>query len=138
MRPPVTIGDYLRKTRLERKLSQPKVAKIIGVTASIVTYWELNQRIPTVKKMPKIVSFIGYFPFEWKNESLKTQINYAKMMAGHSVEDMAQEIGCHPCTITNITREKTKPHPNTLENILKYINKYLVIETQQSFKDKSH
>ena len=82
--------------------------------------------------MPKIISFIGYFPFEWEHESLKTKIYYAKMIAGHSVEDMAKEIDCHSCTITSITRGKSTPHSKTLENILGYIDKYLVNGTRSN------
>jgi len=67
---PKTLGDYLKKARLERKLSQPKVAKIFGVVTDSVTYWETNHHQPTIKEASRIIKFLGYFPFETENVNL--------------------------------------------------------------------
>ncbi|KAA3630601.1 MAG: XRE family transcriptional regulator [Bacteroidetes bacterium] len=58
-----TLGDHLRKVRLDRNLSQPDVAKLLGVTTDTVTNWELNRNQPRAKFVNKIISFLDYIPF---------------------------------------------------------------------------
>ena len=60
-----TLGDHLRKVRLDRGFSQPEVAKILGVVTDTVTCWELNRNTPTAKFAKKILEFIGYIPIDW-------------------------------------------------------------------------
>jgi len=48
------LGDYLRKARLERKLSQPKVAKIFKVSDETILSWEKNNTEPIPKDVSKI------------------------------------------------------------------------------------
>ena len=57
-----TYGDHLRKKRLDLNLSQPNDAKIINVTTDSITNWELNRNTPSLKLIPKIISFLGYTP----------------------------------------------------------------------------
>lgn len=55
-----TLGDHIRKTRLNRDLSQPRVAKIIGVSADTICTWELNRHKPQTRYYDLIYNFIGY------------------------------------------------------------------------------
>ncbi|MEO1260819.1 MAG: hypothetical protein AAFZ15_18615 [Bacteroidota bacterium] len=57
-----TLGDHIRKVRLDRKLTQWNVANIVGVTADCITNWELNRFSPRIQYHPKIVEFLGYDP----------------------------------------------------------------------------
>ncbi|MEI6575087.1 MAG: helix-turn-helix transcriptional regulator [Bacteroidota bacterium] len=57
---PKTIGEHLRKKRLEEKLLQKDVAKMLGVTEDTVTNWENNRSIPMKKLRLEIINFIGY------------------------------------------------------------------------------
>ncbi len=75
-----TLGDHLRKVRLDRGLSQPDVAKILKVTTDMVTCWELNRNQPTAKFAKAIIDFIGYFPFQ--STSLGEQLYYARLITG--------------------------------------------------------
>jgi len=42
---PISIGDNIRKKRMELKLLQKDVARILGVTEDSITNWEKNRRI---------------------------------------------------------------------------------------------
>ncbi len=57
-----TLGDHLRKVRLDRGLSQPEVARQLVVTTDTVTNWELNRYKPQVRFLERIVRFLGYRP----------------------------------------------------------------------------
>jgi len=44
-------------------LTQAQVAKIIGVTEDLVTYWENSRYCPTKRIQPRIINFLDYDPF---------------------------------------------------------------------------
>jgi len=54
-----TIGDHLRKRRLDLGLLQREVAERLGVNEATVTNWELNRTSPALWFLPAIVRFLG-------------------------------------------------------------------------------
>ncbi len=56
----VTLGDHMRKRRLDLKLTQKEVANVIGVDEMTIVNWELNHTEPLKKHISKIVHFLGY------------------------------------------------------------------------------
>jgi len=54
----ITIGDQIRKTRLDRGLLQKDVAKLIGVTEDCITNWEKNRNKPQKKYYEQVYSFL--------------------------------------------------------------------------------
>lgn len=61
---PKTIGDYIRNKRLERKLFQKDVAKILKVTDDTIINWENNRSTPQVNLMPQILKFLEFCPIK--------------------------------------------------------------------------
>ena len=57
-----TIGDHLRKRRLDLGLLQREVAEQLGVDKSTVTNWELNRTTPTLRFSPRIIGLLGFDP----------------------------------------------------------------------------
>ena len=57
----ITLGDHLRRRRLELGLYQKDVAVRIGVTASTIWNWEHGWTIGK-RFVPLIVDFLGYRP----------------------------------------------------------------------------
>jgi transcriptional regulator with XRE-family HTH domain len=51
---PNSLGQYIRKIRLDRGLQIGEVAAQIGVTASMVSLWEMNRSQPTVGFAQKV------------------------------------------------------------------------------------
>lgn len=62
---PVTIGEHLRKKRLDLGLTQDATGLRLGVTGSTVWNWEHGQN-PDSKHHSKITQFLGYTPFKEK------------------------------------------------------------------------
>ena len=59
---PQTIGEHIRKRRLDLRLKQKDVAEIIGVTESTIWNWEHGVE-PELRHIPKIIEFLSYVPF---------------------------------------------------------------------------
>lgn len=59
---PRTIGEHVRKIRIDKGLTQSAVAKAIGVCEQTVNNWEQG-REPALIHLPAIIRFLGYVPF---------------------------------------------------------------------------
>jgi len=57
-----TVGDHLRKYRVENGLTQAEVAEDIGVTATALGQWEANKRTPSERFLTRITSFLSSEP----------------------------------------------------------------------------
>ena len=60
-----TIGDHIRKRRLDLHLYQKDVAKIIGVSECTIWNWEKGRSNPTSRHIQKIIDFLEYIPKEF-------------------------------------------------------------------------
>ncbi|MBI2401928.1 MAG: helix-turn-helix transcriptional regulator [Gemmatimonadetes bacterium] len=57
-----TVGDDIRKRRLDSGLLQREVAGILGVTVDTVRNWEVGRNRPSQRQWPRIIEFLGYVP----------------------------------------------------------------------------
>ena len=112
-----TIGDHIRKHRLDLGLKQKEVSRIIGVTRAMISAWEKNPVEPAVKHIPKIIEFLGYVPYE-RGETLGQRITIYRKTLGLSHYQFAKKLGVAPCTIMNWEHDKVR-------NIEKKIRPYL-------------
>ena len=60
---PETLGEHVRKRRLELDLTQRQVAGRLGVSTWTVMNWEKDHAVPPIESMPSIIWFLGYDPF---------------------------------------------------------------------------
>jgi transcriptional regulator with XRE-family HTH domain len=59
-----TLGDHLRRRRLDLGLLQREAAARIGCSVSAVNNWERNRTQPKMTLVPAILAFLGYVPLE--------------------------------------------------------------------------
>jgi DNA-binding XRE family transcriptional regulator len=59
---PKTLGEHIRKKRMDLGLLQRELAEIIGVNACTIHNWEMSYSLPQERLIPKIIEFIGYDP----------------------------------------------------------------------------
>jgi transcriptional regulator with XRE-family HTH domain len=61
---PKTLGEHLRKKRIDRQLSMTQLALLLGlgITDSAVEKWERNQNRPTEEHRNRIIEFLGFDP----------------------------------------------------------------------------
>ena len=57
-----TIGDHLRKRRLDLGWLQPELTEQLGVDEGTVTNWELNRTAPGLRFLPRIIALLGFDP----------------------------------------------------------------------------
>jgi DNA-binding XRE family transcriptional regulator len=59
---PKTLGEHIRKRRLEKHLLQTQLAKILSVDRVSIQNWERGIYEPNTMITGKIVEFLGYDP----------------------------------------------------------------------------
>ncbi len=115
-----TLGDHLRKVRLDRGMSQPQVAKLIKVTTDTVTGWELNRFEPQARLAKRIIKFLGYLPSNGKPESIGWTLRQARMVLGHTQKQAAKRMNCDESNIRQIESGKRYPRVETSRKIERY------------------
>jgi DNA-binding transcriptional regulator YiaG len=94
----VTIGDHLRKRRLDLGLFQLQVAQQLGVDVATVHNWEVKAAEPGLRHLPKIIQFLGYNPLP-SARTLAEQLVWHRKTLGLSREELAQCLGVDPGTL---------------------------------------
>jgi DNA-binding transcriptional regulator YiaG len=59
---PKTIGEHIRKRRMDLKMTQKELSKQFGVSEDTITYWEVGRSKPQKKFYSRIISFLKYTP----------------------------------------------------------------------------
>jgi transcriptional regulator with XRE-family HTH domain len=94
----VTIGDHLRKRRIDRGLSRPLAAKEIGVHFTTLQGWEENRRNPAPRHVPSVVRFLGYIPFA-SDGSPGDRLRTERRLFGLTQPEYAAMLGVHTATL---------------------------------------
>ena len=55
---PQTIGEKLRKARMDRRMTLKETAALFGVSDTSVINWEIRGKMPEVSRMEKVKEFI--------------------------------------------------------------------------------
>jgi transcriptional regulator with XRE-family HTH domain len=58
------IGVKIRRKRQETGLSQPELARKLGVRVETIQNWESGRTIPPVGYLPGLTGFLGFSPLE--------------------------------------------------------------------------
>lgn len=60
---PKTIGEFLRKRRLELGIFQSEAALKLGVSTVTLSRWECGKVYPTWPQQPSVTAYLGHNPF---------------------------------------------------------------------------
>jgi len=119
---PKSLGEQIRKKRMDQKMPQKELGKIIGVSECTIFNWENNRSQPTIKYLPKIYKFLDYQPLENINQQdLLTKLNTIRKRLGLSLEKVTNLIGFDPSTLNNWRTKKQKPSPKLLKRIEEWL-----------------
>jgi len=95
---PQTLGNHLRKRRLDLGMTQRDVAKCLDVTNVTVLNWELGLTVPRAHHVPPLIRFLGYDPAPPLCATLSEQLAEKRRMFGWTKKDAAQNFGVDPGT----------------------------------------
>jgi transcriptional regulator with XRE-family HTH domain len=112
-----TLGDHIRKRRLDLSLQQKDVSQILGVSEASIWYWEKSLISPSLHHIPKIIEFLGYVPYKTSPQTLGERISNARHLFGITLKELARRLGIDPGTLSNWERGKGEPAKKHLKKL---------------------
>jgi len=103
---PQTLGEHIKKARIDKGLLQKEVAGIIQVTEDTITYWENGRLVPQVRYYPAIISFPGYYPFDHETVSVGGKLRQLLYCNGWNHIQCAKALGIDGGTVKRILKGK--------------------------------
>ena len=97
---PATLGEHIKKCRLERQLTQGNAVAFLSVSVETLHNWEAGKTTPAVKHLPAIMEFLGYCPYQHVR-SLGDRLRLHRMHRGLSVKAIAKMLGVDPGSISS-------------------------------------
>jgi DNA-binding XRE family transcriptional regulator len=114
---PVSIGDHIRKKRMELKLLQKDVAKICGVTEDCITNWEKNRSVPQIQFFPNIISFLGYFPIDIDTNTFSGRLKFYRYKNGLSQKQLGKILNVDGATVCSWESDEFQPMRKTMTKL---------------------
>ncbi len=111
------ISQHLRKKRLELKLKQGDVSKILDVSEATISLWETDRAVPQIQNMPKIIKWLGYNPYSFKTENLGERIKEYRLLHGLSHRKMGKLLQVDGATISTWETNKFIPNKGNIAGI---------------------
>lgn len=119
---PGTIGEHLKRKRMDSKLLQKDVAKIFGVTEDCITNWEKNRSIPQIQFMPSVIKFLGYLPFSFDLTTMSGKLKTYRHLKGISQKKLGKMLNVNGATISSWEQGENQPYQRTLNKIYELFN----------------
>jgi transcriptional regulator with XRE-family HTH domain len=113
-----TLGDHIRKKRLDLGLLQREVAQKIGASEASIHNWEIGHATPSINFIPKILKFLGYAPFRMPAGNLGEKIRTYRRALGLSQKALAKQLKIDPTTLARWERGKGTPLKELTDSIL--------------------
>ena len=112
-----TLGDRLRKRRLDLALLQRQMAERLGVGAMTVCNWETNRTSPQLRFIPRIIIFLGYDPYDTPPQALGRRIIATRRRLGLTQRRLAGLLDIDPGTLGRWERGKSSPSMKLLRRL---------------------
>lgn len=116
-----SLGDHLRKKRLDLGLLQKDVAHLLDVATDTVTNWEKGRTSPQLHFILKIIEFLGYVPFSEEGKSLGERIVEMRRLLGIRQDELALQVGVDPETLARWEQEIGQPSDRLRAKLVEYL-----------------
>ena len=117
-----TVGEELRKERMDRNLSQHAVAEMMGVNKNMVHEIELGKYGTTIYALHKVYTFLGYVPTTLNIDitALRGKLFAYRIRYGLTYAKLAHKIGLDKSTLTRFELGRIAKE-ETIEKIEQYL-----------------
>jgi transcriptional regulator with XRE-family HTH domain len=120
-REPKTLGERIRKRRMDLGLKQKELAQELQVDEMSIVNWEKNRTTPATCFIPRIIQFLGYSPFSAAS-SLHQKLRVARVERGLSQKQLAELLGVDSTSIRDWESGVVKPFRRSLQKIQLFLD----------------
>jgi transcriptional regulator with XRE-family HTH domain len=112
-----TLGDHIRKKRLDLRLLQQDLAEQIGVSEATIYNWERNATRPPNRSIPAVIRFLGYNPLPCP-QNLAESLLAARKARGLTQRQAAKLVGLNESTLAKLEQGRCRrPAKTTLDKL---------------------
>lgn len=105
---PASLGDHLKKRRMDLGITQKEAARGIGADQWTVINWEKGLTQPAVRFVPGIIKFLGFDPFP-RGETFPDRIRAARRRLGLTQSELARLVGMREGSVYDLEGGRQKP-----------------------------
>lgn len=113
---PTTLGEHLRKRRLDLRQTQEQAAKWFSISVTTYNYWEANRVTPDISKSPKITDFLAYDPHP-APKSFSESVQALRRHLGQDRRQFAKQLGVDVKSVLNWETARTVPFQKVRERL---------------------
>jgi transcriptional regulator with XRE-family HTH domain len=114
---PISIGEHIRKRRMEMRLTQEEVAKLIGVTTDSVTNWENNRSTPRLNLLPRVTKYLDIIPINLNPDTIGGMIKDYRLRKGLSQKDLGLLLRVNSSSISDWENNICLPNQQNLNKL---------------------
>ena len=103
------------------KLTKRQLSLRLNVSDITIYLWERNKVQPSLAQIPKIIEFLGRYPFEEKTEILGERIRYYRRIHGLTQEKLAELLGVDVTTLAGWESQEHQPNNRFLKKLIQII-----------------
>ena len=116
------VGNHIKKARLERKITIKDLLAEFEIDRETLRAWELGLWKPFVKHYPKIIQFLGYYPFNHEIKTLGGKIRKYRFEHGLTQELFADLFNTYKCTVSFWETNRRMPLNKTVVLLKKILS----------------
>ncbi|MEM8933532.1 MAG: helix-turn-helix domain-containing protein, partial [Acidobacteriota bacterium] len=121
-REPASVGEHIKKMRLDRGLLQREVARLVGVCTHTIRNWEAGASQPTIRHYPDVIRFLGYDP-NGEPRNLAETLLSIRREKGWSLDEFAKVLDVWPDTISGWEQQAHRPKGGPRRRLLAFLEK---------------
>lgn len=115
---PSTLGEHLRKRRLDLGMTQEQAAMHFGVTVVSYKSWEGDRNSPGIGKWPGIIDFLGYDPSPPSEDTFAKAVSALRRRLGLDKHQFAKRVGVDVKSVRNWESGKHGPFRRLREQLV--------------------
>lgn len=119
---PKTLGEHLRKRRLDLRRTQEQTAAHFGISPTAYHGWEADRNTPNIAKWPEVVRFLGYDPSPIPT-NFGEAVSAIRQSLGLDKRKFAARLGVDVKSVLNWEAGRTSPFPNMRKRIAALVGK---------------
>jgi transcriptional regulator with XRE-family HTH domain len=113
---PTTLGEHLRKRRLDLRETQAQAAARFGISSTAYNGWEGDRIVPNIAKWPDVVRFLGYDPSPSPN-GFAESVRALRRRLGLDRRELARQLGVDVKSVLNWEAARTVPFSKMREKL---------------------
>jgi transcriptional regulator with XRE-family HTH domain len=117
---PVTLGDHLRRHRLDQGRGQRTVAALLGVRPETLRNWELGHGRPSVRHWPRLIAYLDYDP-EPADGSPGARLCTYRRRLGLTQTELAAQLELDDATVADLERGARRASRRVREMIERFV-----------------